>query len=263
MKAAEDGRPSAQSQLREIQSKFSHSIPQPSGSSYTPPINPPAPSSSSYAFVYPTASSSSSPPVYHAGYGHPPYQTLVHPPMQLPPPAHSAQPSTASQSQLANKAAFLGSIREEIEALHRVDGIREAIAQVESGRIQELRNRYGPKSKTEHGKYQKAHVQWDSMKNIISRRERLHTQLTKYFGGDQDNFWAFFTIPASTPTRLRPMRPLVEAITRMEDNLKMERRKIQYHTASGEFSDALWKSVWEERNDWEVWRALGLEKYGK
>lgn len=133
------GRPSVQSQLIEIQSKFSDSIPQPSGSLYTPPINPPALFSSSYTFIYPTASSSLFPPAYHSGSAHPPYQLAyanstwvyslspVHPPLPLPPSAHFAQLSSSSQLQLANEAAFLGSIKKVVELLYWVDVIHKPL----------------------------------------------------------------------------------------------------------------------------------------
>ncbi|KZP05566.1 hypothetical protein FIBSPDRAFT_842896 [Athelia psychrophila] len=241
MRAAEDGRPSAQFQLREIQSRFSY-----------PTQAHPAALSSYLPNIYPApASSSHSAPAPHG----PIYPPPIYPPPQLPP----------TSSAFSNEAAFLGNISEEIVALGRADGIREAIAQVKSGRIQVLRDSYGPRTKAEHGMYRKAQVQWESMKNIVSRRERLYTQLTQHFGGNEANFWAFFTIPEANRGRheLRSMCLVVEAISGMEDSLKKERCRVQYHTAGGEYSDVLWKSIWEEKNDWEVWRALGLETYRK
>ena len=153
----------------------------------------------------------------------------------------------------------------DVTALNKANGIWEAITQVKSGEVQVIRDKYCPKSRKEP-----SNPVWNSIKNAISRRERLYLQLQNQFRGDEDRFFAFFTL---TPDQvlskkkqkrgenLRGMRKLVEAITRMEKDIVVQKQHSQYLESHGQFSMALWQAAWGNQNDWEVWRQLRLETY--
>jgi len=152
----------------------------------------------------------------------------------------------------------------DVTALNKANGIRQAITQVKSGEVQVIRDKYCPKSRKEP-----SNLVWNSIKNAISRRERLYLQLQNQFSGDEDRFFTFFTltpdqVQAKKKKRgenLRGMRKLVEAISRMEKDIVVQKQHSQYLGSDGQFSMALWQATWGNQNDWEVWRQLGLETY--
>jgi hypothetical protein len=47
----------------------------------------------------------------------------------------------------------------------------------------------------------------------------------------------------------------------MEADIKTEKALPRYCGSDTTFSPQLWNAVWQEKNDWEIWRQLGLEKY--
>jgi hypothetical protein len=178
---------------------------------------------------------------------------------RTPPPQFLTSQSATDQANL------LAACNLDIAALNKANGLREAIAQVKSGEVQAIRDKYCPKSRKEP-----SNPVWNSIKNAISRRERLYLQLNAQFGGDEDWFFTFFTL---TPDQLqskkkqkkgenlRGMRKLVEAITRMEKDIAAQKQHPKYLGPDGQISAALWQAVWGNQNDWEVWRQLGLETY--
>ena len=153
----------------------------------------------------------------------------------------------------------------DVTALNKANGIREAITQVKSGEVRVIRDKYCPKSHKEP-----SNSVWNSIKNAISHRERLYLQLQNQFSGDEDRFFAFFTLTLDQVRskkkqkrgeNLGGMRKLVEAITRMEKDIVVHKQHSQYLGSDGQFSMALWWAAWGDQNDWEVWWQLGLETY--
>ncbi|KAF7980825.1 hypothetical protein HWV62_36450 [Athelia sp. TMB] len=269
IRAAQDGSLSAQSQLQQIQRTFMHPVQQ------LPTPESTAAASTAAATSIPAAILSAPAPAPVNLVPVPSWQ-FYYPPaiMQtsLPlPNSNSGTTLAPSTSQaLSGDAALLSNIQEEIKSLQQVNGIREAIQQFKSGRVADFRKRYGPG--VVDGKKQKSHELWESMKMVVSRRERLSTQLEEHFGGDEEKFYAFFTIPdselaqRSRPSkkpveRLRALNRLVAAISPMQRDLAEECQQLKYHTADGQFSQLLWQAAWNGMNDWEIWRALGKEQY--
>jgi hypothetical protein len=179
------------------------------------------------------------------------------PRIALPPPVAE---STEDQANL------LAACNLDIAALNKANGLQEAITQVKSGEVQAIHNKYCPMSRKEP-----SNLVWNSIKNAISRRERLYRQLEFQFGGDEGRFFAFFTLtPEQLQSKkkrkkgetLRGMRKLVEAITHMENDIAAERTHLEYLGSDGHFATTLWQEKWGNHvNDWEVWRQLGLETY--
>jgi len=172
--------------------------------------------------------------------------------------------SPASQS-ATDQANLLAACNLDIAALNKANGLREAIAQVKSGEVQAIRNKYCLKSQKEP-----LNPVCNSIKNVISHWEHLFLQLNAQFGGDDDQFFTFFTLTLGQlqskkkqkkGENLREMQKLVEAITHMEKDIAAEKQHHKYLGPNGQFSAALWQTVWGNQNDWEVWWQLRLETY--
>lgn len=180
--------------------------------------------------------------------------------MTAPLPSTSAGPS--------QQTTLLGAFRPNPKALDYANDIRDVIRQVQQGVVQSFRDLYyAPRGKKPFS----TDVAWDSIKLKITRRERTYAQLMKHFGGDEDRFFAFFTISADEMEGkkrkkglqcLRPMRKLVEAITPMETDIRAVKSEARYQGTDSSFSQELWDLAWPGKNDWEVWRELGKERYG-
>lgn len=117
-------------------------------------------------------------------------------------------------------------------------------------------------------------VQWKRIKGTITKRERLYEQFMKQFSGDKDRFFAFFTINKDESSRkrkrkgdledggqLRAMRKVVEAIPRCIADVAYEKGLPKYLDETGDFSEVLWEETWAGKNNWEIWRAVGKERY--
>lgn len=177
---------------------------------------------------------------------------------------------TAS-TQLLTTLLTLNSCKEVIKYLKRAEGLRDVIRQMQSGEVQAIRNQYGPIP----GK-RKAHDDWSSVNTAVTRRERIYSQLMTEFGGDEELFFKFFAVDVnenvvgSRKSRkrkgetLRAMRLVAQAICWMKKDIQEEKKRPEYrYPGTTLFSDARWKSKWKDANSWEVWRALGLERYIK
>lgn len=173
------------------------------------------------------------------------------------PSAPPAQPSLDSM--------ILSSGALNIEALKRADGLREVITQVRTGVVANMRDLYGPKQG------RATNPMWANIKGTITRRERLASELNTEFNGNTEKFFAFFTfVPevggkkrkATTASveKLRPLRLVVQAIPHRNKDLQHEKESNNYQQ-DGVFSDQLWLSAWAGKNQWEIWRAIGKEKY--
>ena len=57
------------------------------------------------------------------------------------------------------------------------------------------------------------------------------------------------------------MWKIVESISWMEGDIQKEKALPKYHGSEGTFSVPIWDAAWQDQNDWEVWRQLGLENY--
>jgi hypothetical protein len=174
-------------------------------------------------------------------------------------------PSSPLQQTIADQADLLATFKLDITSLKLANNIREAIKQVQRGEVKAIRDHYCPKSKREA-----SNPVWSSIKNAISRRERLHLQLQTQFLGDEERFFAFFTLTADEIKKrrkardqegLRGMRKIVESISKMEADVQKEKALPKYHGSEGTFSLPIWDAAWQDQNDWEVWRQLGLENY--
>jgi hypothetical protein len=139
-------------------------------------------------------------------------------------------------------AGLLRACAEDMAVLKRASDLCAIIAQVESGEVRRIRQRYGPE------KGRKPHKEWAKIKVTVTRRERVYEQLVKEFGGNKELFFSFFTVVDTDPAVLRPYRKIAEAIPWMQKDIKAKQDQ------SGE-------QQWAGKNGWEVWRALGKERY--
>ena len=193
-----------------------------------------------------------------------------------PAPSKSPVVPPASGPCMVNDMAVLSSCRLDIESIQRVQGLRDAIEQVESGAVGRVRERYGPKDG------RAADEMWGRLKGKITKRERLYSLLTGAFEGDKDSFFEYFTVSTRSKChsavqmkqcsgkqgrsehKLVALRLVVEAIPHCQKDLEDERKDARYvDQMTGQFSDELWRAVWGCQNDWYVWRALGRERYGR
>jgi hypothetical protein len=62
--------------------------------------------------------------------------------------------------------------------------------------------------------------------------------------------------------KLRPLRLVVEAIPHRDKDLAEEQKKVEYRE-NGEFSYSRWGQRWDGQNKWEIWRAIGKERYSR
>ncbi|KAJ7239127.1 hypothetical protein C8J57DRAFT_1528396 [Mycena rebaudengoi] len=174
-----------------------------------------------------------------------------------------------------NQAAILDDLSAIMLGLERCDGLRAIIDQIESGEVKKIRDRYGP---TETRRRGTAHKQWPKYSGLVSKRERLGRILENDFCGDKEHFFRFFTVPpptrrkkpklSATPSdpappeeHFRTFRRIVEAHPWCQTDVGAERRNPEYLQPNGEFSQDAWSAKWARQNIWEVWRALGAERY--
>jgi hypothetical protein len=169
-----------------------------------------------------------------------------------PPSSVSPTPSTPPTDLPSDEAGLLHACALDLDTLKRAKDLRAVIAQVESGEVGRIRQRYGPE------KGRKPHPEWANMKVTVTRRERVYEQLEKEFSGNKDQFFYFFTVVnADGTTALRPYRKIAEAIPWKQRDIEAERALPCYHDLSG----SLWEQKWAGKNGWEIWRALGKERY--
>ncbi|KAJ6464247.1 hypothetical protein C8R47DRAFT_1079631 [Mycena vitilis] len=165
----------------------------------------------------------------------------------------------------SSDSVILASGSVSIEALHRADGLREVISQVERGEVNRIRELYGPKPG------RSTNPMWAQIKGTITRRERLGVEFETEFGGDKERFFSFFTTPVkpggkkrkateSATEELRPSRLVVQAIPHCNKALDTEKNSEEYQE-NGAFSEHLWATKWDGKNKWEIWRSIGKEKY--
>jgi hypothetical protein len=153
-----------------------------------------------------------------------------------------------------------------IKALQLASGLEEAINQVESGEVARMREEFGPNGRNKGGK-----PHWKQLKGTINKRERIHKQLVEEFGNDKVKFFGFFVDPqqgkrkrtnVEGKVQLRPSNKVAEAIPHRDKDLKAAKASREYvDESTGCFSQDLWDSKWAGFNQWEIWRALGLERY--
>ncbi|KAH7904815.1 hypothetical protein BJ138DRAFT_1018596 [Hygrophoropsis aurantiaca] len=168
-------------------------------------------------------------------------------------------------SPVPNEASILRLCTADITALDRAETLRDMIIQVENGSVQRIRDRYGPVPG------RASDPMWKTLKGKVTKRERLHQQLIEQFDSNKERFFAFFTVDIGSAKRskkkhspcLRPSRLVVEAIPHLTRDLKEERKKDMYQDGEGRFAAHLWEARWGDANDWEVWRIMGKEFYGR
>lgn len=206
----------------------------------------------------------------------------VYPSHQSPrassPALNASRSPAAADSRVDPVVQTLDSCLVDIQCLKRADGLRDVIEQMKRGNVQRICDLYGPR------RGRPANPMWESIKVTISKRKRLWGVLERDFSGDEDAFFAFFTIsadrhkkpigrpsklktlcktqsPASktSPPTLRPSRQIAEAISHLRDDLAEAGYQYPY---IGALKDAPWRAEYGEVNAWMVWRAMGKEKYG-
>jgi hypothetical protein len=179
-----------------------------------------------------------------------------------------AEAAVSSQSQ----ARLLDACSRDLKALNMAKNLKEAIAQVESGQVKEIRDRYG----LTHGSAGSS-AEWKMVKTVVCKRERIHGQLASEFKGDKDRFFAFFTVEPSTEltkkrkprqgkfavdgVQLRPLNKVAAAIYVRDKDLTEEKKSSGYCDDNGCFRKDLWEARWGGMNQWEIWRVLGKECY--
>ncbi|KAJ7159816.1 hypothetical protein C8R43DRAFT_345514 [Mycena crocata] len=151
-----------------------------------------------------------------------------------------------------------------VQALEKADGLRDVIQQHESGEVAKIRALYGPQAGRD------TDLMWGKIKVTITRRERLAAEFETQFNGDKEKFFSFFAKPdppskskgksGKQGKRLRPLRRVVEAIPHRERDLLTEQQREEYQK-DGTFAEELWAQKWGGQNRWEIWRAIGKEKY--
>jgi hypothetical protein len=160
--------------------------------------------------------------------------------------------------------AFLNTI--DVEALKKAEDLSEVIDQVVRGDVKRIRDKYGPLAG------RAPDPMWESMKVTVTRRERIYREFSEQFDGNKHRFHNFFTLaqadrgkgkrkPKNGGPALRSLRKAAGAIPNVRKAMKAEKAKQEYLDDGGSFCEVLWKEKWGDLNEWEVWRALGLEKY--
>jgi len=187
----------------------------------------------------------------------------------MPLPSSPAATTMPPAPIATDEAVLLAACKADIAVLNHATSLRDVIAQVESGDVAHIRQLYGP------CKGRPAISLWQTVKCTICRRERLYSQLQDEFCGDKDRFFVFFMIPKpevndksskrkgkrSAPVeQLRPLRKVDEAISRRDKDLAEVMTSEEY-SDEGSFSSAKWEARWPGMNRWEIWRALGKERY--
>lgn len=191
-------------------------------------------------------------------------------------PIDSSTSTPAIATILDSEAEILRSAQLDIESLERAtgDGLRAVLQQLKQGHVARMRHKYGPLPG------RNTIPLWANMKGKITKRERLWHIFDRDFGGDEDKFFTFFTMevqPSVKRTKgkkvvarldsvqqapqytLRPFRHVVEAIPHLKEDLEDVSYVYPYH---GSLAQAPWASTYNNKNAWEVWRALGREEYG-
>jgi hypothetical protein len=199
------------------------------------------------------------------------------PPLHLPTPASTRAPLAPLTPQPSNLPGeqhdILDACMLDIKALQQASGLEEVIAQVETAAVAEMHRLYGPCDWNKGGK-----PEWKTLKCTVNKREQIYKQLTTEFGGNKETFFEFFTIgqdlgPTSSwkakgkrkrsekTRQLRSSNKIAEAIPHRDKDLAAEKDCHEYLDELGCFSQHQWDMKWEGLNRWEVWRALGKERY--
>lgn len=159
-----------------------------------------------------------------------------------------------------SEAELLATCQMDIEALTKANGLEDVIAQVQSGEVQRIREKYGPDLK-----HRRAIPKWSSIKSTLNRRERVFGVLRDDFNNDEARFFAFFKLTSTAgkrPTTYQSVRKIAGALPHMREDVNEEKAAVQYQDPqSGIFSDALWQQRWQGQNEFEVWRSMGKESY--
>ncbi|KAG1803882.1 uncharacterized protein HD556DRAFT_1226739 [Suillus plorans] len=185
-------------------------------------------------------------------------------------PVTTSTPPTIAAPAQSDEAVLLAACKADIAVLNRATSLCDVIAQVEAGDVARIRQLYGPCTG------RAAISLWQSIKCTVCRRERLYLQLQDEFCGDKDHFFGFFSIQTTPEVNgkslkrkakrnapvehLQPLRKVDEAISRRDKNLAELMVSDEYND-EGRFCSEKWEAKWLGRNRWEIWRAIGKERY--
>lgn len=185
-----------------------------------------------------------------------------------PPLPYTAE--TSSATLCAVDSSIAGTSNIELITLPTASTLPEAIAQCESGLVARIRDAYGP-PEGKKGTSKNPAV-WAQYRGRITRRERLYSILQSDFRGDKDHFLAFFTKSANSVPRRGAKRTHATmeaddmgtrtfyAVNDVVEALPKCRTAIAQATHG--LNAAERAILWGERNDFEIWRELGTERYG-
>ncbi|EKM48079.1 uncharacterized protein PHACADRAFT_109426 [Phanerochaete carnosa HHB-10118-sp] len=199
--------------------------------------------------------------------GHSPAPTPSTSMQHLPPtPASTFVPLQSAS------ASILESCSQSVEALDHIDDLRHAIDLSKNGTVEAYRKLYGNEEKRHRALN---HEIWKQKRAKVNRLERVYKVYTDEFGSDDDRFFAFFTLSSPTShqrsaakrartnaqTVYISVNKLATAAGRCYKDISEEKQKRQYTNDDSSFSLEKWHAQWSDKNTWEVWRVLGLERY--
>lgn len=115
-------------------------------------------------------------------------------------------------------------------------------------------------------------VEWESIKNTITRRERVYLVYQQEFQGNWEAFAAYLQVELpSTGKGGKRKKPGDDGLISFnlfansmihtcEDVIRKEKEKAIYMTTDGYFSEHLWKEKWGSYNKFTVFHLLCLER---
>lgn len=176
-------------------------------------------------------------------------------------PTPPSSPHSVARSSLPSQELHIlrAISRKDIDALNRASGIKEALDQMEM--VERIR--------LAHDNGTLKNVEWSSIKNVITRRERVAKVLKEDFRGDQDAFTAYLQVEASTARTTKRKKPgddgllsfnvfVNEMLKACDYIIQAEKMKGMY-LAYGNFSNYLWQQKWGDQNRFYIFRTLCLE----
>ncbi|KAL1667528.1 hypothetical protein GGF50DRAFT_48364 [Schizophyllum commune] len=154
-------------------------------------------------------------------------------------------------------------------SLPTANTLQDAIAQCESGLVARIRAMYGPPD----GKKGTAAepVTWSRYKTNVTRRERLFQVLKSDFKNDKDRFFSFFSKPAkavgagskrSHAEVDNDSPPLVVCYSVSQVLQAIHKCNSDIRSVTKSMGTEERAARWGMKNDFEIWRELGMESYG-
>lgn len=182
-----------------------------------------------------------------------------------------------------SEAQIFKDLDKDVKALNNCKDFRGTIEQVKDGLVARIRDTHGPKKGHGNPKRTASEIShWKSINTVICRREEVYRILKDSFGGDENRFYACFTMSVAEQNRLTekakkgkrkasdlegedsiadsdkyllPFGSVCNQKKHVDNTLSEERDKVEYQV-EGQFSQAVWDARFEGMNEWEMWRAI-------